>query len=190
MVRLLLAFLLLPGVAAAADEEPWPAGTRSISVSLMVGQSFDPSPDGFSEIAVPNLEVSWPVARRLELGIELRPVFWVAQPRTPQGPDRQTVLAFGGNGILRWYPVQTGRRVAPYAELAVGGCGSPDRIPPSGTHVNFLVQAGVGVAARAGTRWTIVAGWRWLHVSNGNFGEHNPGVNFSLLIFGGRYSIP
>jgi len=28
-----------------------------------------------------------------------------------------------------------------------------------------------------------------MHLSNGNYGEHNPGVNFSLLMVGGRLSI-
>ncbi len=189
-VRLLLAFLLLPGVARAGDEEPWPVGRRSYSLTLMAGQNFSPSPDGFSETVVPNLEASWTVARRLELGVELHPVFWINQPRTPEGTDRQDTLAFAGDAILRWYPVQTGPRVAPYAELALGLCGSPDTVPPSGTQVNFLVQAGVGVAVRTGKRWSTVVGWRWCHISNGNYGEHNPGVNFSLILVGGRIALP
>jgi hypothetical protein len=190
MVRLLLAFMLLPGIARAGDEDRWPVGTRSYSLSLMAGQNFSPSPDGFSETAVPNLEVGWTVAPRLELGIELHPVFWINQPQVPDGKDRQNTLAFAGDAILRWYPVQTGRQVAPYAEIALGLCGSADRIPPSGTRANFLVQAGVGIAVRTGRRWSAVVGWRWYHISNANFGEHNPGVNFSLLLVGGRISIP
>ena len=189
MVRLLLAFLLLPGVARAGDEDPWPVGTRSSSVSLMAGQNFSPSPDGFSETAVPNLEASWTVAARLELGFELHPVLRIDQPRTPNATDRQNTLAFAGDAILRWYPVQAGRRFAPYAELALGVYGSSDRIPPSGTPLNFLVQAGAGMAVKTGKQWSTVVGWRWMHLSNGNYGEHNPGVNFSLLLVGGRLSI-
>jgi hypothetical protein len=86
--------------------------------------------------------------------------------------------------------VQTGRRVAPYAEVALGLCGAADRIPPSGTRLNSLVQAGVGIAVKTGKRWSTVVGWRWFHISNANYGEHNPGVNFSLLLVGGRLSIP
>lgn len=190
IVRLFLAFLLLPGIAWAGDEDPWPVGRRSFSVSLMAGQNFSPSPDGFSETAVPNLEASWTVAARLELGIELHPVLWINQPRTPDATDRQNTPAFGGDAILRWYPVQPGGRIAPYVELALGLCGSPDRIPPSGTPLNFLVQAGAGMAVKTGKRWSTVVGWRWMHISNGNYGEHNPGVNFSLLLVGGRLSIP
>ncbi len=190
MVRFLLGFLLLSGVARGGDEESWPVGGRSFSVSFMAGQNFSPSPDGFSETAVPDLEASWTVARRLELGFELHPVLWINQLRTPDGSDRQNTIAFGGDAILRWWPVRTGRRIAPYAELALGLCGSPDRIPPSGTRLNFLVQAGAGLALRTGTRWSTVVGWRWMHISNGNYGEHNPGVNVSMLLVGGRLSSP
>ncbi len=188
--RLILAFLLLPGIARAGDEGAWPVATRSVSLSLMAGQSFSPSPDGFSETFVPNLEISWPVASRLELGAELHPVFWVNQPRTPDGADRRTALAFAGDAILRWFPVRTGGGLAPYTELALGLCGATDRIPPSGTQLNFLVQAGVGMAVKTGKSWSTVVGWRWFHISNANFGEHNPGVNFSILLVGGRLSIP
>jgi Lipid A 3-O-deacylase (PagL) len=190
MVRVLLAFLLLPGIARAGDEDPWPVGTRSVSVSFMAGQTFSSPSDGFSETAVPNLEAGWTVSARLELGIELHPVLWINQPRTPNGTDRQNALAFAGDAILRWYPVPTGRRVAPYAEIALGLCGSPDRIPPSGTPLNFLVQAGAGMAVKTGKRWSTVVGLRWIHLSNGNYGEHNPGVNFAVLLVGGRLSLP
>ena len=71
LVRLLLAFMLLPGLARAGDEDSWPVDKRSLSVSLTAGQNFSPSPDGFSETAVPNLEASWTVAARLELGFDL-----------------------------------------------------------------------------------------------------------------------
>ena len=185
-----MAFLLLPGIAGAADEGAWPVATRSISFSVMAGQSFSPSPDGFSETLVPNLEASWSVGPRLELGVELHPVFWVNQPRTPDGTDRRTTLAFAADAVLRWFPVRTGRRVAPYTEIALGLCGSTDRVPPSGTQVNFLVQAGVGIAVKTGTSWSTVLGWRWFHISNANFGEYNPGVNFSVLLIGERISIP
>ena len=189
-VRPLLAFLLLPGIAGAADEGAWPVATRSVSFSLMAGQSFSPSPDGFSETLVPNLEAVWRLGPRVELGGELHPVLWIDQPRTKGGTDRQTTLAFAGDGILRWFPVETGDRVAPYTELALGLCGSTDRVPPSGTALNFLVQAGVGIAVKTGKTWSTVVGWRWFHISNANFGENNPGVNFSILLVGGRISIP
>lgn len=188
--RLILAFLLLSGIARAGDEGPWPVATRSVSFSVMAGQNFSPSPDGFSETFVPNFEVSWPVASRLELGVELHPVFWVSQPPTPDGTDRKTTLAFAGDAVLRWYPVRTGRRIAPYTEVALGLCGSTDRTPPSGTRLNFLVQAGIGLAVKTGRSWSTVVGWRWFHISNANFGEKNPGVNFSILLVGERISIP
>jgi len=174
MVRLLLAFLLLPGLARAGDEDSWPVDKRSLSVSLTAGQNFSPSPDGFSETAVPNLEASWTVAARLELGFELHPVLWINQLRPPNGTDRQNALAFASDAILRWFPVRTGRRVAPIVELALGLCGSPDRIPPSGTPLNFLVQAGAGMAMKTGTRWSTVVGWRWMHISNATTANTTP----------------
>ncbi|MGE5345851.1 MAG: acyloxyacyl hydrolase [Acidithiobacillales bacterium] len=189
-VRLLLALVLLPSAVRAADDELWPLGRKSISVAFMAGQTFTHSPGGFSETVVPDLEAGRFVSARLELGIELHPLLWIGQPQTPDGTGHKDVLAVAADGILRWYPAPLGPKIAPYGEIALGLCGSPDRIPAAGTRVNFLVQAGAGLVLRTGKRWSTVVGWRWVHISNGNFGESNPGVNFSVLLLGGRLFFP
>jgi len=159
-------------------------------VGLVAGQSFSPSPGGFAEAVVPNLEASRFLVARFELGVELHPVLVIRQPREPSGEGRQNVLAVAADLILRWYPLPPGARVAPYVEAAVGPCWSSEPVPARGTRVNFLVEGGAGLVLRTGARWSTVIGWRWVHLSNANLGANNPGVNFSSLLVGGRRSLP
>jgi len=181
---------LVPGPVRAGDPVLVPLGKKSVSVTFMAGQTFSPSPGGFAEAVVSDLEASRFVATRLELGIELHPALWIRQPERPSGEGRQDVLAVAADLILRWYPVRLDSRIEPYFEAALGPCWSSEPVPAAGTQVNFLVQGGAGLLLRTGTRWSTVVGWRWFHLSNANLGENNPGVNFSFLLVGGRLFLP
>ncbi len=55
---------------------------------------------------------------------------------------------------------------------------------PRGTHFNFSADVGVGVYRTLGSRCAVSIGLDLHHVSNGNLGEKNPGVNYLLLTMG------
>src|SRR5260221_10724103 len=62
-----------------------------------------------------------------------------------------------------------------------------DRVPiPRGTRFNFTADIGVGVCRIASSGFGVSIGLDLHHVSNGNLGEKNPGVNFLLLAVGLR----
>jgi hypothetical protein len=101
-----------------------------------------------------------------------------------QLPTRSTVYGAGidplglsmrfGNGP--WRPFWT----------ATGGLRLfVDRVPiPRGTEFNFAADIGVGVSRTLSPRWALSIGLGLHHVSNGNLGEKNPGVNYLLLTLG------
>ncbi len=189
-LRLLFGLALLTGPRCADGEEPPPLGKGSLSAEGMAGQTFNHYIHGFAETAVPTFEVSRFVGRRMELGVELHPAFWIGQPQTRGGEGRENVVAVAADLILRWYPRPVGSRITPYVEVAEGPCWSPDRVPVAGTRFNFMTQAGIGLVLRTGTTWSTVVGSRWVHISNANLGAGNPGWSFVVLLLGGRLFIP
>jgi hypothetical protein len=99
-------------------------------------------------------------------------------------PGRSTVYGAGinplglsmrfGNGPWR-----------PFWNVSGGVRMFADRIPvPRGTRFNFTADLGVGVYRTLSSRYAVSMGVDLYHVSNGNLGEKNPGVNYLLLTMG------
>ncbi len=99
-------------------------------------------------------------------------------------PGRSTVYGAGinplglsmrfGNGAWR-----------PFWNVSGGVRMFADRVPvPRGTRFNFTADLGVGVYRTLSSRYAVSIGVDLYHVSNGNLGEKNPGVNYLLLTMG------
>ena len=71
--------------------------------------------------------------------------------------------------------------------VADGPFWSWHRVPAGGTRFNFLTQAGTGFLFPAGRGWSVLAGYRWVHISNADLGELNPSWNYHTLILGLRH---
>ena len=92
---------------------------------------------------------------------------------------------FGGTLNLKYNFLSLGRWI-PYWE---GGGGMlwtdyAPRIPEQSTPFNFILQTGPGVHYVLNPKVALTGGIRLHHISNGNLGERNTGLNAWLVNFG------
>jgi hypothetical protein len=172
-------------------QELRPFGRWNVSVMGTAGQnflrSFDTSQNkGFSEMGTVAVEVEKFVSRRIEVGVAAHPLMLIRQPETRDGRGQEDVVAFAADLMARWYPGPFEWRVRPYVEIAEGPLYAVRPVPSSGTRFNFLGQLGFGLTFPGKGPWTVVAGYRWVHISNAGIGEHNPSWNYNGLLLGGR----
>jgi len=50
--------------------------------------------------------------------------------------------------------------------------------------LNFTFDFGVGIEAVVGERWSLLGGYKLTHLSNGDRGVENPGVDSNMIYFG------
>jgi hypothetical protein len=98
------------------------------------------------------------------------PVFYVSQ-RTADA------LAIGLTGGARWRIARRGR-AAGFLELTLGVAHAETPVPPRGTRFNYVFQPGAGVTVGVRGRAHVMAGIRWLHLSNAGHGgrDRNPDI--------------
>jgi hypothetical protein len=183
------ALLLLALLAAPARSEE-PSNARSVVFGGLAGQRFYTNSHGFSEFAGAFADVGKFISRKLELGLDLHPLMVIRQPNGhPLGTGRETVPAAALDVVLRWFPGPTPLGARWYLEVADGPFWSWHRVPAGGTRFNFLTQAGTGLLFPAGKGWTVLTGYRWVHISNANLGDRNPAWNYHALVLGLRHEI-
>ena len=135
-------------------------------------------------------------ALQLELGHALSPRTSVAlqagtvnlwQPRSwfgnQFGDGSEPVRAISAALLLR-RAFRTESRVQFYVEGGTGPMYAQKRVPASTSRFNFTTQAGAGLVLNARGRFPIVAGYRFLHISNGGYAPRNPGLNVSAAVLG------
>jgi lipid A 3-O-deacylase PagL len=116
--------------------------------------------------------------------VELESATPVSTPSSGQPPGRSTVYGAGINplGLSMRFGHGPWR---PFWNLSGGVRMFADRVPvPRGTNFNFTADVGVGVYRPLSSRLAVTIGLDLHHVSNGNLGEKNPGVNYLLLTMG------
>jgi opacity protein-like surface antigen len=79
----------------------------------------------------------------------------------------------------RWKPYIVGKGGVAYFTQRV--------LSTEGTHLNFTAEFGGGVEARIAPRLDLRAGYGIFHVSNGDIGRHNPGLDVSSVSFAVGY---
>jgi hypothetical protein len=93
------------------------------------------------------------------------------------------VRALGASLLVR----HTFRVEAPvqwYVEASTGPMVAQKRVPASTSHFNFVTLGGAGVVLNAHGRVPIIAGYRFMHISNGGYAPRNPGLNISAAVIG------
>ncbi len=184
------AALLLLALLAAPGRSEEPLGARSVAFGGLAGQNFHPTSHGFSEFAGAFADVGKLISRKLQLGLDLHPIMLIRQPNGhPLGTGGQTVPAAALDLILRWFPGPSLLGARWYLEVADGPFWSWNRVPAGGTRFNFLTQAGTGFLFPAGRGWAVLAGYRWVHISNADLGKLNPSWNYHAPILGLRHEI-
>jgi hypothetical protein len=116
-----------------------------------------------------------------EYAVDVVPVFVVFQPAN-------TAYGFGLNPLALKWNFETGGRVVPYIELGGGTLFTNHQVPTGTSRVNFTPGAALGVHfLRERFNWSIEL--RYMHVSNANLAEPNPGINTIQLRLGlGRFT--
>lgn len=89
----------------------------------------------------------------------------------------------GVSGLVRWVPFRTSQNQL-FIDGGLGAVYFDDEFPPNGSHWNFLIRFGGGLAYRVGDSSSLGVGYRWVHISNGTGnGEQNPASdNNSIFI--------
>jgi hypothetical protein len=83
------------------------------------------------------------------------------------------------------------RRVYPFAETIEGLIASTEPIPelgPNATGLNFLFDLGGGIRIRVRERQALSLGYRFLHVSNADTTNFNPGLDNNVFYVGYSFS--
>lgn len=80
-----------------------------------------------------------------------------------------------------WWPAGN---VSPFVDLGTGPMWSNRRVPAATSRLNFNSQMGLGVALFPASRWPIIAGYRFQHISNGGFTGRNPGLDVHSFFAG------
>jgi hypothetical protein len=170
-------------------EDPSPFGRRTLSVLLIGGKNFAPGRHGLAESILTSIDAGKFVSRRLELGLDFHPWIGIRQPVHDNGDGGyKNESAFALDIYGRWYPAPVSWTLRPYLELAAGPFYALRSVPTSGSRFNFLLQTGAGVSIPIlpGNPWSVVVGYRLVHISNANLYPRNPSWNFNGILLGFR----
>lgn len=212
-VHLSLAMLvgLVPGVAIAQDAPPRPAVVSWTAWGGMAHNS--PSHIWGTESGRDIAVVAVRYARELhhsdgvaiEYAADLVPAAWVTMPRIDSvyavacgKPDpscreyRQAISEHMVRGIglaplgfqFRFAPRG---RLQPWMALNGGFLRFGEQVPVHGaSRLNFTAEGGAGVLLRLTRGASLIAGYKFYHISNGGTARQNPGIDGHMLVVGLR----
>jgi hypothetical protein len=165
---------------------PLAAEVSYVMVSVAGGRSHR-TWHGQADVQALNLEIGKTLSPRTEIAFVASPInLW--QPRSWFGDEfgdgNESVRALAASLLVR-YRLNTGSsRVQFYGEAATGPTWAEKAIPASTSRFNFSTQFGAGVVLMPHTRFPLLAGYRFQHLSNGGYSPRNPGFNISAVVIG------
>jgi hypothetical protein len=174
-----LALLLLPTLAFAQ-------GNNELRVYATGGQTTR-TWHGQADVQALNLELGRAVSPRTDVAFVFAPInFW--QPRSWFGDQyddgNESVRALSGSLLVRRRFRPDASRLSYYGEASMGPMWAEKAIPASTSRFNFLTQFGAGIVLLPHSRFPVMTGYRYLHISNGGYSPRNPGVNASAIVIG------
>ncbi|MEO8648777.1 MAG: acyloxyacyl hydrolase [Acidobacteriota bacterium] len=105
-------------------------------------------------------------------------------PGQPAAP-RTTAVGFGGAPLGIQANFRASKKVQPYVGMSGGMLYFNKQVlGPLGTHFTFTADIGAGVEIQTRNGRAVSFGYKYFHVSNGNRGEINPGIDNNLLYIG------
>ena len=171
------------------DDRKEPDPLHGGAVYVTTGQSNE-TWHGQAKVTGLNIELVTARSPRTDIGFVLTPMTF-DQPKSWFGDDygdgNENVRAIAGSLLLRRWFNRDSSRLHVYGEAGTGPMYAEKSVPASTSRFNFVSQLGVGVVLMPRSRYPIVAGYRFQHVSNGGYAPRNPGLNFSSLILGIRF---
>lgn len=177
-----LAFIL--PLAAEAQEDSLPF-IGPVAEESWVFETSHLSPRGDFQEAIRNLEAvsvtamrSWRFASGVEA--QLGGGLFHAQGTTselfaPEPPRTSDADGLRAGGRIRYNFPEIGP-VQPFVDAYAGVLWTPGQpFPAGGTGVNGMYEWGGGIEAALSQKWSVAAGWRKNHISNGGgLVDHNP----------------
>jgi hypothetical protein len=154
---------------------------------LVAGGKSITSWHGQADLEVMTFEFARPLSDRTDLAFAVAPVnLW--QPRSwfgdQYGDGNENVRALSASLLLRRRFNSDSRHAQWYLEGGTGPMWAERRVPASTSRFNFITQAGAGVILWPKNRISVIAGYRFHHISNGGYSPRNPGLNVSALVMG------
>ena len=160
----------------------------TISVYLSGGHSHR-TWHGQADVQALNVELAHALSPRTDVGVVVAPMnLW--QPRSwfgdQFGDGNESVQALSASLLIRRRFNLDSSRVQFYGEAATGPMWAEKAVPASTSRFNFTTQFGAGVILMPNARFPLMAGYRFMHISNGGYSPRNPGVNVSEMVLGVR----
>lgn len=157
-----------------------------VVVSFSGGQSHE-TKHGQADIQSLNLELGKALSPRTEVAF-MGSAMSLWQPRSWFGDDfgdgNETVRAIAAAVLVRYRLNVDSPRIHFYGEAATGPMWAEKAIPASTSRFNFSTQFGAGVVLLPRSRFPLLAGYRFQHLSNGGYSPRNPGFNISSIVIG------
>lgn len=181
MKRLLILFLLLAASSASA---------QALRFYAVGGQSIE-TWHGQANVYAFAFELERPLSYRYrtDIGIAFAPVQW-DQPKSwfddQYGDGNESVNAVSAALVLRHHLPIGLKSIRPYVEVATGPMFAERRVPASTSRFNFITQLGAGVTLLPDRPFSLIAGYRFQHISNGGYAPRNPGLNVHSVVLGVR----
>lgn len=168
---------------------PLTATAQTLSVYATAGQS-PRTWHGQAEVEALNIEFAHALSPRTDVAFVVSPTEF-DQPRSWFGDDygdgNERVRAIAASLLLRRTFNRDSTRLHVYGEAGTGPMWAEKAVPASTSRFNFVTQFGAGVVLLPQSRFPVIAGYRFEHVSNGGYAPRNPGLNFSSVVLGVRY---
>ncbi|HYI11782.1 MAG TPA: acyloxyacyl hydrolase [Thermoanaerobaculia bacterium] len=143
---------------------------------------------GQADVQALNVELAHALSPRTDIGVVFAPMnFW--QPRSwfgdQFGDGNESVRALSASLLVR-RRFNASSRLQFYGEASTGPLWAEKAVPASTSRFNFNTQFGAGVVLMPNARFPLMAGYRYMHISNGGYSPRNPGLNVSGVVLGVR----
>ena len=159
-----------------------------IGVTAMGGASPE-SWHGRAAMSAISFELGRSISPRTEVSVAItpsvfdQPVSWFGDEF---GDGNEDVRALGASVMIRRRLRVRSSAAQFYGEVGTGPMWAEKAVPAATSRFNFVTQFGAGIILRPASRFPVVAGYRWVHVSNGGYSPRNPGLNISSFVIGFR----
>ncbi len=170
------------------------AGTREASIAAGFWQAVKfanhaPSLDRSAVFILPKLGMI--VTDELRAGLASGNLELAIEPLFARFTQPVAAEAAGGSLLIQYNLLSFGRWV-PFWDVGAGMLWTnlAPRIPEQSTQFNFLLETGPGAHYFLTTSLAVTAGVRYHHISNGDLGQRNTGLNAVLAYFGVSWFLP
>jgi hypothetical protein len=174
-VKFVALLLALVPIWASAEVRVYASGGKSITTW-----------HGQADLQAVHVELGRALSPRTTVAVVASPMqIW--QPRSwfgdQFGDGNESVHALAASLLVR----RSFRVHSPlqwYVEGATGPMVAQKRVPASTSRFNFVTEGGAGIVLNAQGRLPVMAGYRFMHISNGGYSPRNPGLNVSAAVIG------